>query len=273
MAREGTVLVTGANSGIGLATAIAVADRGYRSVGTVRSEAKAEVLRDAAREAGVGVEPVLLDVTDSGACEEVMAGLELYGLVNNAGYTNAGAIEDVPDEAVRHQFETMTIAPMRLAKLALPAMRRNGRGRIVNVSSIYGRATTPLSGWYQASKHALEAASDALRVEVAGSGVQVVLVEPGGFRTGIWEDNASAMHRYEGSRYEASYERELQITRLWEWLMGDPAQVASVIVRALESPMPRARYLVGLDAHALAVAERVTPTVLKDLVTRFSLRL
>lgn len=267
------MLVTGANSGIGLHTALGVADSGYDCIGTVRSEAKADTLRDAASDAGVTVEPVLLDVTDAERCEEVMAGLDLYGLVNNAGYTNAGAIEDVPDEAVRLQFETMTLAPMRLARLALPAMRERGRGRIVNVSSIYGRTTTPLSGWYQATKHALEAASDALRMEVAGSGVQVVLVEPGGFRTGIWDDNESSVHRYEGSRYGPAYERELQVTRMWESIMGDPERVATVIVRALDSSAPRARYLVGLDARVAAVADRVTPTLLKDRLTRFTLGL
>lgn len=273
MTDRGTVLTTGANSGIGLHTAIEVARRGYRSVGTVRSQRKGATLADAASEAGVEVEPVVLDVTDAEACAEVMADLQLYGLVNNAGYTNTGAIEDVSDEDVRQQFETMTLAPMRLARLALPAMRDNGRGCIVNVSSIYGRATTPLSGWYQATKHALEAASDALRVEVAGSGVQVVLIEPGGFRTGIWQDNRSALARHSESRYASSYQRELQITGFWEAFMGDPSRVATVIGRALDSPFPRPRYLVGLDAHALAMADRFTPTVLKDIVTRLTLDL
>src|SRR2546422_9645375 len=136
-----------------------------------------------------------------------MAGLELYGLVNNAGYTNTGAVEDVDDDDVRHQLETMTVAPMRLARLALPAMRAAGRGRIVNVSSIFGRTTTPLTGWYQAAKHALEAVSDALRIEVAKDGIKVVLVEPGGFRTGIWEENQRDVDRRAGSRYMSSYQR------------------------------------------------------------------
>src|SRR5258706_5798741 len=152
----GTVLTTGANSGIGLATAIELARRGYHSVGGVRSEEKAEVLTTAAREAGVEVEPVLLDVTDADACEKVMAGLELYGLVNNAGYTNTGAVEDVTDDDIRHQLETMTIAPMRLARLALPGMRAARPGRIVNVSFIYWPASSPLTGLDPASKRALE---------------------------------------------------------------------------------------------------------------------
>jgi len=108
------------------------------------------------------------------------------GIVNNAGYSGIGAIEDVTDEEARHQLETMVVAPMRLARLALPHMREQGSGRVVNVSSIYGITTTPFSGWYQACKHALEAASDALRLEVARDGVRVILIEPGGFKTGIW---------------------------------------------------------------------------------------
>lgn len=268
-----TVLTTGANSGIGLATAIEVARRGFHSVGSVRSDAKAVELQEAARRAGVEVEPVFLDVTDADSCRGVVAGLDLFGLVNNAGYTNTGAVEDVDDDDVRHQFETMTIAPMRLARLALPAMRAAGGGRIVNVSSIFGRTTIPLTGWYQASKHALEAVTDALRMEVARDGVQVVLVEPGGFRTAIWSDNVDAIARHAGSRYEAAYGRELQFTRLAQPLMGEPARVARVIGRALTNRFPRARYLVGYDAQALALMERLTPTVVKDTVTRLGMGL
>ncbi|HEX6395506.1 MAG TPA: SDR family oxidoreductase [Acidimicrobiales bacterium] len=270
---KGVVLTTGANSGIGLQTAIEVARRGYRSIGTVRSGEKAEVLRRAASEAGVTVEPAILDVTDPDACAEVVSGLELYGLVNNAGYSNTGAVEDTSDEDVRRQLETMTVAPMRLARLALPAMRRNGAGRIVNVSSIYGRTTTPLTGWYQACKHALEAVSDALRIEVASSGVKVILVEPGGFRTGIWEDNQEALARHEGSRYTQAYKRELLLTRLAQPFMGNPNTVAKVIAHSMSTRMARARYLVGNDAWILAFIDQTTPTFVKDTVTRLGLGL
>jgi NAD(P)-dependent dehydrogenase (short-subunit alcohol dehydrogenase family) len=271
---KATVLTTGANSGIGLLTAIEAARRGYRSVGSVRSDEKGAVLEAAAEAAGVEVEAVILDVTDADACARVVADVgDLYGLVNNAGYTNTGAVEDVGDDDVRLQLETMTVAPMRLARLALPAMRERGRGRIVNVTSIYGRTTTPLSGWYQATKHALEAVSDALRMEVAASGVRVVLIEPGGFLTGIWESNEQAVARHEASSVRGAYERELQLTRLAEPLMCDPAVVAKVIGRALDSRRPRARYLVGYDAHALALTQRFTPTPVKDLLTRLSLGL
>lgn len=270
---KGAVLTTGANSGIGLNTAIEMAKRGYRSIGTVRNGKKADILLEAAADAGVTVEAELLDVTDAEACAALLKDLELYGLVNNAGYSNTGAVEDTSDDDARHQLETMTVAPMRLARLALPAMRANGTGRIVNVSSIYGRTTTPLTGWYQACKHALEAVSDALRVEVASSGVKVILVEPGGFRTGIWEDNQEALARHEGSRFTGAYERELLLTRLAQPFMGHPRQVARVIGQAMSTRVPRARYLVGPDARILALIEQTTPTFVKDTVTRLGLGL
>jgi NAD(P)-dependent dehydrogenase (short-subunit alcohol dehydrogenase family) len=268
-----TVLTTGANSGIGLETVLEVARRGFRSIGSVRSKAKAARVHAAAKDAGVEVETVLLDVTDADACATVVGKLELYGLVNNAGYTGTGAIEDVDDDQVRHQLETMLVAPMRLARLALPAMRAARSGRIVNVSSIYGRTTTPLSGWYQACKHGLEAASDALRIEVAGDGVKVVLVEPGGFKTGIWDDMKSAIAEHEGSRFEPNYQRSLEFTRLSEPLMGDPRRCAKVIANVLSARNPRARYLVGYDAQALALVDQFTPTIVKDRVTRWVLGL
>jgi NAD(P)-dependent dehydrogenase (short-subunit alcohol dehydrogenase family) len=263
-----TVLVTGANSGIGLATVLEVARRGWTSVGTVRSEEKAEVVAKAAAEAGVAVEPVLLDVTDAEGCRRVVEEWRPWGVVNNAGYSLTGAIEDVDDDEARAALETMVVAPMRFARLALPHMREQGGGRIVNVSSIYGRTTTPLQGWYQGAKHALEALTDALRVEVAGAGVKVMLVEPGGFRTGIWERIENEIDELAGSRYETGYERTLLATRLAQPFMGDPERVAAVIVGALASGRPRARYLVGYDAQVIALWDRVTPTPVKDLVTR-----
>src|SRR4051794_30102682 len=216
-----TVLTTGANSGIGLATVLEVARRGFHSVGSVRSPAKADVVAQAADEAGVDVETVLLDVTDDDACADVIARLgPLHGLVNNAGYGLTAAVEDVDDDEARAILETMVLAPMRLVRLALPAMRTAGEGRIVNVSSIYGRTTTPLTGWYQAAKHAIEGLSDALRIEVGGDGVKVVLVEPGGFRTGIWEDMQRDIDKRADSRFSSAYRRTQQLMKLSNPIMG-----------------------------------------------------
>ncbi len=270
-----TALVTGANSGIGLETALELARRGFRTIGSVRSEAKAEVLHRAAAERSLEVETVLLDVTDAPGCEGVMADLELDALVNNAGYALTGAIEDITDAEARQLFDTMVFAPMRLARLALPSMRARGGGRIVNVSSIAGLVSSPLAGWYTGAKHALEALTDALRVEVARDGVAVVLIEPGGFKTGIWEDMARDIERHEqaGSRNTAAYERSMQLQRLVEPIMGSPAQCAKVIVGAIESRLPRDRYLVGLDAQAMRLGDRLTPNLLQDRVLRLVLGL
>jgi NAD(P)-dependent dehydrogenase (short-subunit alcohol dehydrogenase family) len=268
-----SVLTTGANSGIGLAAAVAIARAGFRSVGSVRSAEKAAVVARAAEEAGVSVETVLLDVTDAAACERVIDDLRPWGLVNNAGSSLTGAVEDVQDDEARRLLETMVIAPARIARLALPGMRAAGGGRIVNVSSIYGRTTTPLSGWYQAAKHALEALSDALRMEVASAGVSVVLVEPGGFRTGIWEEHARDIARRRDSQYQTAYRRSLESLRWTQALMGDPSAVATVIVRALSARWPSARYLVGYDAQLVTLTDMVLPTALKDRLSRLMLGL
>jgi NAD(P)-dependent dehydrogenase (short-subunit alcohol dehydrogenase family) len=270
--RARTVLTTGANSGIGLATVLEAARRGHRSIGTVRSEAKAEVVHRAAADLGLSVETALLDVSDADAGAAVIDEHRPDALVNNAGFSVTGAVEDVTDDEARAAFETMVLAPMRLARLALPHMRARRWGRIVNVSSIYGRTSTPLTGWYQGCKHALEGLSDALRMEVARDRVKVVLVEPGGFRTGIWEDTEREVATRAGSRYEGSYGRTLTAARLWQPLLGAPAQCARVIVGAIEGN-PRARYLVGVDAQALGLVDAVVPTFVRDRVTRLGLGL
>ncbi|CAN5493596.1 oxidoreductase [soil metagenome] len=271
-----TVLTTGANSGIGLATAVELARRGFHSVGSVRSDAKAEVVHAAAAEAGVEVETVLLDVTDAAQCERAITGLPpLFGLVNNAGYALTGAIEDVGDDEAHRLFETMVHAPVRLARLALPGLREQGGGRIVNISSIAGLTTAPFAGHYTGAKHALEALSDALRMEVAGDGVKVVLVEPGGFKTGIWEEFEKdiATREADGTRHGDSYRRSLQLQRLMEPIMGSPDGCAKVVATALTASIPRNRYLVGIDAQALLLAQRFTPSFLKDRVIRLGLGL
>lgn len=267
--RQGqTVLTTGANSGVGLATVVHVAKLGFHSVGSVRSEAKSEEVAEAAAAADVSVDTVLLDVTDAERCAAVIDEIRPWALVNNAGYSGLGAIEDITDEEARRQLETMVVAPMRLARLALPHMRAAGGGRIVNVSSIYALTTTPFSGWYQAAKHALEAASDALRLEVARDGIAVVLVEPGGLKTAMWAAVDEDIDRHAGSSYEVGYQRTRSLLKMIMGFMGEPEAGARVIGAALTARAPRARYLVGLDARAIAVAQPLIPTRLRDRVTR-----
>lgn len=271
-----SVVVTGANSGIGLATALELARAGYDVIGTVRSADKAAVLQAAASDAGVAVRHVELDVADAASTvrgfEQVaqLTGGGPWAVVNNAGFAQAGTIEDVTAEEARYQLEVNTVAPARIAQLVLPGMRQRGDGRIVNVSSIAGRTSLPLMGWYCASKHALEAMTDALRIEVAQYGVRVVLVEPGSFGTNIW-DGARYPDEPATSRYADAYERARAAAGRGQRILPDPVWVARVVRVALGSPVPLARYLVGADAVAGVVADKVAPTLVSDLVKGLSI--
>ena len=274
-----SVVVTGANSGIGLATAVELAAHGYDVIGTVRSEEKAAVPHAAAAEKGAALRHVVCDVADAESTEAAFAEVAamtaengLFAVVNNAGFAFAGPVEEVPDDAAREIFETNVLGPARICRLVLPGMRERGEGRIVNVSSIAGRVTSPMLGWYCASKHALEALSDALRQEVGGFGIKVVLVEPGGFGTGIWgEANDRLPHVTEGP-YADAYQRARGVSTAAERL-PDPIWVARTIRLALAVPYPLARYLVGFDAVVGTVLDTLAPTAVADYVKAASVGL
>jgi NAD(P)-dependent dehydrogenase (short-subunit alcohol dehydrogenase family) len=267
--------VTGANSGIGLATVLRLAERGWSVWGTVRSEAKAEPLRAAARERGVGrrVHALLLDVSDHDAVVAAWPDLpDFYGVVNNAGTSELGAVEEVSAAQAKAQLDVNLVAPAVVSACALPGMRRRGEGRIVMVSSVAGRAAVmPLQGWYHASKFGLEALSDVLRVEVAQFGVRVAIVEPGFFRTGISgraREQAERRLGRPGSPYAGAYRRVASLVELAERLAPAAAPVARAIVSAIESRRPRQRYIVGLDAWSTIASQPFTPRELTDLAMR-----
>lgn len=267
-----SVVVTGANSGIGLRTVLELAAAGYDVVGTVRSAAKAEIVEQAAAERGVPVRLVEVQLDDAASCEagfERIAGLTGGGpwaVVNNAGYAQSGAVEDVTDELVRAQLETNLVAPIRIARLVLPGMKERGEGRIVNISSVAGRLSTPLLGWYCASKHALEAVTDALRIEVEPDGVRVVLVEPGMFGTDVWSAaKAGGFPDPTSARYAAAYARTEAVGARSDSL-PDPIWVARTVRIALANPLPLARYVVGADAVGGILAETFLPTAVTDYV-------
>ena len=274
-AHPGPVLVTGANSGIGLATALRLAERDWTVSGTVRGEAKADALRDAARERKLGrrVHPIVLDVSDHAAVVDGWKDLpDFYAVVNNAGYSETGAVEDVSAAQAKAQLDVNLVAPAVVAACALPGMRRRGDGRIVMVSSVAGRASVlPLNGWYHASKFGLEALSDVLRVEVSGFGVRVVIVEPGFFRTSIGEKSRArteALAARRGSAYANAYDRMRGMLELMERVAPSADVVARTIVTAIESRRPRQRYVVGLDALATIATQPFIPRELTDFAMR-----
>ena len=218
------------------------------------------------------VHPVVLDVSDDRAVGRRWATFpDFYAVVNNAGYSELGAVEEVTAEQARAQLDVNLVAPAVVAACALPAMRERGAGRIVMVSSMFGRAAImPLNAWYHASKFGLEALSDVLRMEVAGFGVKVAIVEPGFFRTGIGTDTkARAGERLaDDSPYRTAYERTAASVESMERFAPPPDAVARVIASAIESARPLRRYLVGADAVALAATHPFIPRAFTDAATR-----
>jgi NAD(P)-dependent dehydrogenase (short-subunit alcohol dehydrogenase family) len=266
------VLITGCSSGIGWATAKHLSDVGWRVYATARDVGKIAPLADS------GCRLLALDVTDedsmASAVEKVEREEGAVGvLVNNAGYSQSGAVEAVPMEKVRRQFETNVFGLVRMCQLVLPGMRRQGYGRIVNLSSMGGKLTFPGAGFYHASKHAVEALSDALRYEVAGFGVKVSVIEPGLIRTGFAGAVGSMDGRDDGpyAGFEEAvarvttqnYERG-PISRLG----GEPEAVAEAVEQAISASNPRSRYAVTPSAHLLMGLRRLLPDGAWDAALR-----
>lgn len=268
--RPETVLITGCSSGIGRATAEAFLAEGWQVYATARNPADVETLGERAN-----CEIATLDVTDDGDVDRVVTRIEEEAggvdcLVNNAGYAQLGPVEDVPVEDVREQFDVNVHGPHRLTRAVLPLMREAGDGTIVNLSSIAGRISFPGSGTYSASKFALEAMSDALRVEVEDQGVDVVLVEPGPVRTNF-EDRAT--DEVESLDHNGAYGWLYDLLADREVLGGDapgavsPEHVADEIVNTASATQPPARVPVGPIAQ-LGVYARFLPTWASDGVVR-----
>jgi NAD(P)-dependent dehydrogenase (short-subunit alcohol dehydrogenase family) len=265
---SGTVLITGASSGIGEATALHLKQLGFDAVGGVRKDEDAERLRAA------GLRTVILDVTEpksiAAARDDLGAG-PLTALVNNAGIAVAGPLEFLPVDELRRQLEVNVVGQVAVTQALLPALRA-GRGRIVNVSSIGGRVALPLVGAYNISKFALEAFSDALRRELLSQGVDVIVIEPGGIKTPIWRKSgeaADAMLDGTPPELDRLYGRMIAAVRAEtakiENERGEPASaVAEVIGKALTAKRPRARYVVGRDAKRRATAARILPDRIMD---------
>jgi NAD(P)-dependent dehydrogenase (short-subunit alcohol dehydrogenase family) len=260
---SGAVLVTGASTGIGEATALHLRELGFEPVAGIRRD------EDAARLEGKGLRTVRLDVTEEAqiaAVRDELSDEALSGLVNNAGVAVAGPLEFLPIDQLRRQLEVNLIGQVAMIQALLPALRRGG-GRIVNVSSIGGRVAAPLLSPYNASKFGLEAVSDSLRRELRGQGVDVILVEPGGVRTPIWRKGnelASEMLARMPADAERLYGRliagvQKETVRIERESGLPPRAVAEVIGKALTADRPRTRYLVGTDAKVRARLARLLP--------------
>ncbi len=269
-----TALITGASTGIGRATALRLAASGWTVLAGVRKTADGEELRAAG---GERVLPVELDVTDAAqiarAAERVSktAPGGLDALVNNAGSAVGGPLELLAMDDLRRQFDVNFFAHVAVTQALIPALRR-ARGRIVLISSVGGLVTTPYMGPYHASKYALEAAGNALRMELARSHVQVALVEPGSVATPIWEKNRGQADfvvpeelREQYGHVPAAMAKALDNTAR----RGiPPERVAQTIERALSARRMRARYIVGADAHVMVWASRLLPDLVFDRVVR-----
>lgn len=248
-----SVLVTGASSGIGRATALALAQRGF----TVYAGTRTTLDYD-------GVTPVTLDVTNAQHVE-ALRDLPLDAVVNNAGIAVISPLETIPLDQLRHQLEVNTIAQLAVIQACLPALRER-KGRIVNMSSIAGRAAFPLYGPYSASKFALEALSDTLRQELHGD-VHVSVIQPGTVATPIWRRTLDATELPTG-RY-ARIAESLKEMALEAGETGMPASVvANAVVHALTAPKPRTRYVLGGSARVEATLARFAPARVTDYLVR-----
>jgi NAD(P)-dependent dehydrogenase (short-subunit alcohol dehydrogenase family) len=271
-----TALITGASTGIGRATALRLAGSGWTVLAGVRKTADGEALLAAG---GERIVPITLDVTDAtqiaAAVDAVTRHGRLDALVNNAGIGFGGPLELIPIDDLRDQLEVNVLGPVAVTQALLPALRRAG-GRIVFVSSVGGRVAMAFTAPYAASKHAIEAIGDALRVELRSSNVQVALVEPGSVTTPIWDKSraqgdglsvpAELTEQY--GHVPAAMNKVLQDT---ERRGIPPEQVAETIERALTARRMKARYLIGRDAKAMLLARRLLPDHVFDRVARRAL--
>lgn len=258
--------VTGASSGFGLLTSVALAGEGYRVLASMRNLDNRGRLEAAAKEAGVTdrIEIVQLDVTDFSAVETVIQDvIHRYGridlLVNNAGYAAGGFTEELAVEEWRRQFETNFFGLVAVTKAVLPSMRERRSGKIVNISSISGRIGFPSMGPYVASKFAVEGFSESLRLEMLPYGVHVVLIEPGSYKTDIWSKGLGAVTIHPNSPYAKEMKAILKYVNQVAETAPAPDEVIRQIVQVAKSPSPKLRYPVGKGVKLGIFLKNVLP--------------
>jgi len=269
-----TVLITGASSGIGKATTEKLLDDGYTVYASARSTDKLKYLK--AR----GAEILELDVTQD---ESMKSGVDriksecdrLDILINNAGYGSYGALEDVPMEKARHQFEVNVFGLGRLTQLVLPQMREQSFGKIVNITSVGGKIYEPLGSWYHASKFAVEGLSDCLRLELQPFGIDVIIVEPGPIRTEWGSIAIETLMRMSGhTAYAKAAQTEAKLLALSndEKVASEPEVIANTISTALKAKQPKARYAAGTGAKFLVTFRKFASDALMDRFMQFMIK-
>ena len=267
------VLITGCSSGIGAATAARLAGEGWKVYATARRPETLTELKEK------GCETLALDVNDEASMQAAVDAVRTAEgavgvLINNAGYSQSGAVETIPLEQLRQQFETNVFGLIRLCQLVLPGMRDQGWGKIVNISSMGGRLVFPGGGAYHATKYSVEALSDAMRFEVRGFGVDVIIVEPGLILTNFGEVAAGSVSETgNGGAYGNFNQSVAKITAEaykgpMAKLGAGPDAVAKTISRALRARRPKARYLVTASARLMVGQRRLTPDRVWDLMMR-----
>ena len=264
------ILLTGASSGIGYQTVESLAKEGHIVYGAARRIEKMEDLKQ------FGVKSMYLDVNDENSIKNAVDTIirnegRIDVLINNAGYGSFGAVEDVDISEAKMQFEVNLFGLARLVQLVLPYMRKQKSGRIINVSSMGGRLTTYFGAWYHATKYALEAFSDALRMEVSDFGIDVSLIEPGGIKTD-W--GIIAADKLENSAKGGAYEKEAMKTakgmkkQYSGNLLSNPIVITKAISKAVNSNRPKARYLIGFMAKPLVFLHTILPAKVFDKIMK-----
>jgi NAD(P)-dependent dehydrogenase (short-subunit alcohol dehydrogenase family) len=268
------VLITGASTGIGAACAIGCAGQGMIVFAGVRNLKAGDPLR---ARGGAAIIPIQLDVTDgesikgaAAVLERQVGGTGLFGLVNNAGIAIGSPLELIPLAQLRRQLEVNVIGQIAVTQAVLPLLRR-ARGRIVNMGSIAGRGTIPMTGPYSASKHALEALTDALRLELYPWGIEVSIIEPGAIATPIWDTSLQNSQKLEAEMpadrthlYEAAAARVREAMGHASARAIPPDAVVKAVLHALTAKRPKTRYLVGRDAKLRALMLKWLPDRLQD---------
>jgi short-subunit dehydrogenase len=266
------ILITGCSTGIGLCVAKGLKKRGYRVFATARNPEDVENLKNEE------LESFVLDLNDSNSIRETLNKIleqtdgKLFGLFNNAGFGQPGAVEDLTRQALREQFETNVLGLVELTNLILPIMRKQGSGRIIQNSSVLGFVVMPFRGAYSASKFALEGISDALRIELADTNIFVSLVEPGPIES-KFRDNAYKKFRENididksphKDRYQAMISRLTNETPSYPFTLP-PEAVLKKVIDALENPKPKPRYYVTFPTYLFAYLKRILPQSLMDFV-------